>query len=188
MLQRFFGRPVTSASIPASASRERTTSRTSASSTSRRGARVATIWAISAKRFGCKRLEGEVLELPLDLLDAEAVRQGGVDVAGLLGRAALLPLRHDRQGAHVVEPVGELDDEHPPVPRHGDEHLAHRRGLLGLLGVEAQPVELGDPVHDRRHRRAELLSDLGEGDAGVLDGVVKQRRRRARRCRGRDRR
>ncbi len=121
-------------------------------------------------------LKGEVLELPLDLLDPEAMRQGGVDVAGLLGGTALLPLRHHRQGPHVVQPVRELDDEHPPVARHGDEHLAHRRGLLGLLGVETEPVELGDPVDDRRHGGAELLLDLGEGDPGVLDGVVQQRR------------
>ena len=121
-------------------------------------------------------LKGQVLELPLDLLDPQAMRQGGVDVAGLLGGTALLPLRHHRQGPHVVQPVRELYDKDPPVARHGDEHLAHGRCLLGLLRVETEPVELGDPVHDRSHGGAEFLLYLGESDPGVLNGVVQQRR------------
>ena len=71
--------------------------------------------------LGVQGGEGQVLELPLDLLDPEAVGQRGVDVEGLLGRAALLPLGHDGQGPHVVEPVGQLDQRAPasrwPWPR-----------------------------------------------------------------------
>ena len=100
--------------------------------------------------------------------------QGGVDVECLLGGAALLPLRHDRERPHVVEPVGQLDDQDPPVVGHGHEHLADRRRLLGLLGVELEAVELGDPLDDQGHRRTEVaVDDLG-GHPGVLDGVVEQ--------------
>ena len=123
-----------------------------------------------------KGLEGEILQLPFDLLDAQAVRQGRVDVPGLFCSPALLPLGHHRQGPHVVQPVGQLDDEHAPVTRHGDEHLAHRGGLLRLFRVETEPVQLRHAVHDPRDRRAELLLDLGQGDSCVLHGVVKQRR------------
>ncbi len=126
-----------------------------------------------------KRLEREVLQLPFDLLDAQAMRQGSVDVPCLLGRPALLPLGHDRQGPHVVEPVCQLDYEHPPVAGHRDEHLAHGGGLLRLLRVETEPVQLRDAVHDRRYRRAELLLDLGETHPGVLHRVVQQGGRRA---------
>jgi len=52
--------------------------------------------------------KGQVLQLPLDLLDPEPVGQGRIDVEGLLGGAPLLPLGHDRQGAHVVQAVREL--------------------------------------------------------------------------------
>ena len=126
--------------------------------------------------LGVQRGEGEVLELLLDLLHAEAVRERRVDVEGLAGDALLLPLRQGGQGAHVVEPVGELDDEDPEVLRHRHQHLAHGGGLLRLLGVEAHPVELGDPVDDGGHVGAELGLEVGEADAGVLDGVVQQRR------------
>ncbi len=106
----------------------------------------------------------------------EPVGQRRVDVERLLGRPALLPLGHHGDGPHVVEPVGQLDDEDPPVVGHGHEHLAHRGGLLGLLGVELQPVELGDPVDDgRRPRGRTPRSTSLEGEPGVLDGVVQQR-------------
>ena len=121
-----------------------------------------------------QRREAEVLELPLDLLDAEAVRQRRVDVEGLLGDGALAGHRHDRDRAHVVQAVGQLDQQDAPVLGHGDEHLADRGGLLVLLGVELQPVELGDAVDDRGDLVAELLGQPLLGDAGVLHGVVQQ--------------
>ena len=124
--------------------------------------------------LGVERGEGQVLELPLHALDAQPMGQRRVDVERLLGRAALLPLGHDRQGPHVVQPVGQLDDQHPPVVGHGHEHLADGGGLLGLLGVELEAVELGDALHDQGHVGTEIpVDDLG-GDPGVLDGVVQQ--------------
>ena len=119
----------------------------------------------------------EVLELLLHLLHAEAVGQRGVDVDRLLGDALLLLGRHRRDRAHVVQPVGELDDEHPQVGGHRHQHLAHGGGLLRLARVELDAVELGDAVDDRGDLGAEVALDVGERDLGVLDGVVQQRRR-----------
>jgi hypothetical protein len=124
--------------------------------------------------LGVQRREAQVLELPLDLLDPEAVRQRGVDVERLLGDGALARHRHHRDRTHVVQPVRELDEQYAPVVGHGDEHLADGGCLLGLLGVELQAVELGDAVDDGRDLVAELLDEPLGGDAGVLDGVVQQ--------------
>ena len=44
------------------------------------------------------------------------------------------------------------------------------------LRVELQPVEFGDPVDDGGDLLAELVTQPLVGDAGVLDGVVQQRR------------
>ena len=93
--------------------------------------------------------EREVLELPLHVGDAEPVRERRVDVERLLRDPQLLGLRQRRDRAHVVEAVGELDEQDADVLRHRDEHLAQRRRLLRLLGVELEPVELGDAVDDR---------------------------------------
>ena len=65
-------------------------------------------------------------------------------------------------GAHVVQPVGELDDQHAQVAGHRHQHLAHRRGLLRLLRVELQPLELGDAVDDHRDLGAEAGLDVGQ--------------------------
>ena len=121
-----------------------------------------------------QRGEGEVLELPAHLLDPEPVGQRRVDVEGLLGRAPLLPLGHDGERAHVVQPVGQLDQQDPPVVGHGDEHLADGRRLLRLLGVELEPVQLGHPVDDPGHPLAEGLLDGLERQPGVLHGVVEE--------------
>ncbi len=77
--------------------------------------------------------------------------------------------------AHVVEAVGELDQEDADVARHRHDHLADVLGLLLLARAELEPVELREPVDDARDLGAELLLDVRERDLGVLDGVVQQR-------------
>ena len=69
----------------------------------------------------------------------------------------LLPRRHGGDRPHVVEPVGQLDDQDPEVLGHRHQHLAHGGGLLRLLGVEADAVELGDAVDDGGHLGAEAV-------------------------------
>ena len=121
--------------------------------------------------------EREVLELPLDVLHAEPVRERRVDVERFLRDPLLLGLGQRRDRAHVVQPVGELDQQDAHVLRHRDEHLAHRRGLLRLLGVELEPVELGDAVDDRGDVGTERVVEVGERHRRVLDRVVQQRAR-----------
>ncbi len=75
-------------------------------------------------------LEGEVLELPLDGRDPQPVGERRVDVERLardLDRPLALQML---EGAHVVQPVGELDEHHPHVLGHRQEHLAEGVGLL----------------------------------------------------------
>ena len=88
----------------------------------------------------------------------------------------MLPLGGRQRGerAHVVEAVGQLDDEDPQVLGHRHDHLAEVLGPLLLLGAELDLVELGEPVDDEGHLRAEGTLDVLELDVGVLDGVVQQ--------------
>ncbi len=92
-------------------------------------------------------------------------------------RSALLRLGQRRDRAHVVQAVGELDEQDAHVLRHRDEHLAHRRRLLRLLRIELEPVELGDPVDDRRDVVAEVVDQVVERELRVLDRVVQERAR-----------
>ena len=118
--------------------------------------------------------EGEVLELPLEGVDAEPVRERRVDLERLLGLLDLLRLGHVRERAHVVQPVRELDDQHADVARHRDDQLAVVLGLVLLLAVEVDLRQLGDAVNQRGDLAAEEALDVVEAGAGVLDGVVHQ--------------
>ena len=86
----------------------------------------------------------------------------------------LLPGGHRCKRAHVVEAIGQLDDQDPQVLGHRHQHFAHRGRLLRLLGVELDSIELGDAVDDGSDVGAELRLELFESDTGVLDRIVEQ--------------
>jgi hypothetical protein len=56
--------------------------------------------------------EAQLLEVALDLPEAEAVGQRHKDVHGLARNALLLVRRHGGDGAHVVQPVRQLHHQH----------------------------------------------------------------------------
>src|SRR5215207_7177331 len=75
-------------------------------------------------------LEGEVFQLGAQAPHAEAVRDGREDVERLLRDAAALLRLEVLERAHVVEPVGQLDEDDAHVVHHREEHLADVLGLL----------------------------------------------------------
>jgi hypothetical protein len=83
---------------------------------------------------------------------------------------------HRLDGAHVVQPVGQLDQDHPQILGHGDQQLTEVLGLLGLGGRKLQVGQLGDAVDQFGDLGAEQPRDLAIGRLGVLDGVVQKRR------------
>ena len=123
-----------------------------------------------------ERREGEVLELPLDRVDPETVRERRVDLQRLVRLQRLFLLRQRAERAHVVETVGQLDQDHPDVGGHRHHHLAVVLGLPLVAALEVHPGQLGDAVDQRGDLLAELLADLVQRRAGVLDRVVQQRR------------
>ncbi len=128
--------------------------------------------------LGVEDREGEVLQFPLDGVHAQAVGERRVDLQRLARLLLLLLALEIAHGAHVVQPVGELDDQDARVLGHGDDHLAHGLGLRGL--AELDLVELGDAVDEQRDGVAEVTAELVEAVLGVLDRVVKQARHQRR--------
>ena len=124
-----------------------------------------------------QRREGQVLQLPLDVGDAKAVGQRGVNVERLLSRTLLAGLGHGRQRAHVMEPVAQFYEQNSWVFGHGDEHLAHRRRLRGGTRVERDPLQFGHAVHNLGDHGAEVCFEVRHRQGGVLYGVVQQRSR-----------
>ena len=83
-----------------------------------------------------QRREREVLELPLDRVDTQPVRQRRVDLERLARLLDLLLLGHRLDRAHVVQAVGELDQDDPHVGGHRDHHLAVVLGLRLVARLE----------------------------------------------------
>ena len=121
-------------------------------------------------------LERQLLELLAHGLHAHAAGERCVDLERLLGHAPAALRLHVLERAHVVQPVGQLDQQHADVAGDGDQQLAEVLGLLGLLGDEIELLDLGQAVDEVADLLAELLVDLGAGDVGVLDHIVQQRR------------
>ena len=118
--------------------------------------------------------EGELLQLLAHVLHAHAPGERRIDVHRLLGDAQALVLRHVVERAHVVQAVGELDQQHAHVFGDGQQQLAQVFRLLGLLGDEVELLELGQALDQLADFRAEQLVDLGPRRRRVLDRVVQQ--------------
>ena len=78
------------------------------------------------------------------------------------------------QRSHVVEAVGELDQDDPDVIHHRQQHLAEVLGLTLLGRGQADGADLGHTFDDMRDFGAEQLMDALDRGEGVLDDVVKQ--------------
>ena len=87
------------------------------------------------------------------------------------------------QRAHVVQAVGELDQEHARVVGDREQQLAEILGLLRVFGDEVELFELGQAIDQAADLLAEDLVDFRARDGGVFDRVVQHRRRRSSRRR-----
>ena len=108
-------------------------------------------------------------------MHAHAPSQRSIDVERLLGAAPARLRRHMGQRAHIVQPVCELDQQHPYVVRDRQQQLAQVFRLLGLFGDEFEFLELGKTFDQRADVLPEHLVDLGAGCGSILDGIVQQR-------------
>ena len=123
-----------------------------------------------------KDLEREVLELPLERVDTEPVRERRVDLECLLGLLHLLLLAEVLDRPHVVEAVGKLDEDDPDVLGHRDDHLPVVLRLGLLAARELDPRQLRDALDQLSDVGAELGAHLVELGLGVLDDVVQEGR------------
>ena len=81
---------------------------------------------------------------------------------------------HGLERAHVVQAVGQLDEDDAHVARHREQHLAEVLRLRVLQRGELDAVDLGDAVDQVGHGLAEVLGDLALGGRRVLHHVVEQ--------------
>ena len=78
------------------------------------------------------------------------------------------------QGFHVVQPVGQLDQQHADIARHREDEFLEVLRLRGFFRRELQLVELGHPVDQFGYIRAEANLDVADVDFGILYHVVQK--------------
>ena len=125
---------------------------------------------------GVELAERQILELLAHFLHAHAAGKRGIDVERFLRRDAPRLGRAVFESAHIVQPVGELDQQHAHIVGDGEQKLAQILGLLRLLGDEVELFQLGQPLDQMADLMAEQPVDLGAGGVGILDRVVQERR------------
>ena len=99
---------------------------------------------------------------------------GGVNLHGLQRLLLLLLRGLVFHGPHIVEPVGNLDENDPDVLAHGDEHFPQILHLLIFLGGVLDAGQLADPLHQVGNGGGEEPGHVGVLRRGVLNDVVKQ--------------
>ena len=119
-------------------------------------------------------LERELLELVLDLAHAEPVGNRRVDVERLLRDLDAPLLRQVPERAHVVETVGELDEDDADVIHHRQQHLAEVLGLALLARGEGDGADLGDAFDHVGDLGPKQLRDALRRRQRVLDHVVEE--------------
>src|SRR3990167_5314551 len=124
-------------------------------------------------------LETEVFELYADGVHAQPVGDGRIDFQGFLGDPPTLFTGQDFKRAHVVQAVGELDQDHANVARHGHGNFLEVFGLCFGLGLEVHLGQFADPVYQFGHGFAELRLQRFLGNTGVFDHVMQHRRHQA---------
>ena len=77
--------------------------------------------------------------------------------------------------AHVVQPVGELDQQHADVVAQREQELAEILGGALVFRLRLDLAELGDAVDQPGDVLAEQPLDLLGGGERVLDRVVEDR-------------
>ena len=119
--------------------------------------------------------EGQRLQLGLHRVHADAFGERRVDLHRLArDPAAPLGVLHEMQRAHVVQPVGQLHQQHADVAADRQHQLAEILRLLGAVGLQLQPGQLGDAIDQPGDLAAEPRLDLRQLDRRILDHVVQQ--------------
>ena len=96
---------------------------------------------------GMQVAEGEILKLPLELSDAESVRERRVNRADFLGDEDSGLLRGALHLAEYRDPLGKLDADRADILNHGDEHAPDLVDLLLRHLIVRDVLQALDGLH-----------------------------------------
>ena len=142
--------------------------------------RAAACFHALQKRLVARRIEmaeRKLLELVLHLVHPEAVRDGRVDVDGLLRDLQSALFAKMTESAHVVKAIRQLDEDDAHVVHHRQQHLPEVLRLPLLARRKWNRAYLRDPFDDVGDLGTEESAHVLDGGQRVFDDVVQQARR-----------
>ena len=119
-----------------------------------------------------QRGETEFLQFQPDPVQAEPRGNRRVNLQGLARDPAAFRGPKRGQRAHIVQAVGELQQDHADIIAHGHEHLAEIMRLGLFQAFKLHLVELADAVHERGHALAEPALQGLLGGRRVFDHIM----------------
>ena len=120
-------------------------------------------------------LESQQVHLAHIFIHTHPLGQGGIDFHGFAGDAAAFFRAFDvMQRAHVVQPVGQLDQQHPQILAHCQEEFAQVFGGALLLAHRLDLRQLGHAIDQPGDIGAEQALHLIDGGQRVFHRVVQQ--------------
>ncbi len=90
--------------------------------------------------IGLRVAKREVLEFPLELPDAKAICECGVDLTGLGAQRLLVRRGRPLGRTHAMQLFGDANQDQPYVRHDGEQHLAEGLGLLYRQRFAGLPV------------------------------------------------
>ncbi len=126
-----------------------------------------------------ERFEAQILKLHAHFIHAEAHGNGCVYIESLAGNALYFFAVQHAQCAHVVQAIGELDQNDTDILCHSQGHFLKVFRLSQLYRVKLDMSEFADAIHKFCDFLAKLRPDIIFADAGVLYDIVQKRRHEA---------
>ena len=114
--------------------------------------------------------EGQVLQLPLNRVQAQAVRERRVNLQGLFRLLRGRSLRHKTPRTRIVQAVSKLNEQHTNVLAHGQHKLTNR--LNGSVLAVRHLVQLGHTINQVGNLLTKIMSQLLHRVVGVLHRVM----------------
>jgi hypothetical protein len=119
--------------------------------------------------------ERQVFEFGLHPIDPKTMRDGGVNIEGLLGNQPPLLLPQWLKRSHIMESISQLDQDHPNIFRHRQHHLPKTFGLVLQATAEGEFTDLRQAVYKIADLVAKGLFDLLQRRMGIFYDIVQQR-------------
>ena len=78
--------------------------------------------------------------------------------------------------SEVVEPVCKLDNEHPDILGHGEEHLSQVFSLTFLLALKFEGAQFGDTINEFSDLSAKIPRHVFHCVGSIFNDIVQQTR------------